>query len=160
MDDLIADNVGEGNMNGGGSPFFKENGNYQASYAINMGFKKLLNLSTPSEPFEAATKKYVDNYFDETEEKIKNYKKETKKDVKEFVDLTSKDIELFKDATRQQLSINEDIIQTRLLSFKQLITVTAEFRGSMNRNDLFYFYFFLHILKIQTKALSCLLTEN
>ena len=56
VDDLIADNVGEGNMNGGGSPFFKENGNYQASYAINMGFKKLLNLSTPSEPFEAATK--------------------------------------------------------------------------------------------------------
>ena len=29
VDDLIADNVGLGNMNGGGSPFFKENGNYQ-----------------------------------------------------------------------------------------------------------------------------------
>ena len=144
VDDLIADNVGLGNMNGGGSPFFKENGNYQASHAINMAFKNLLNLSTPSEPFEAATKEYVDNYFDETEEKIKNYKKETKKEVKEFVDLISKDIELFKEGTRQQLSINEDIIQTRLLSFKQLITVTAEFRGSMNRNDLFYFYFFTH----------------
>ena len=26
-----------------------------------MAFKKLLNLSTPSEPFEAATKEYVDN---------------------------------------------------------------------------------------------------
>ena len=61
VDDLIADNVGEGNMNGGGSPFFKANGNYQASYTINMAFKKLLNLSTPSEPFEAATKEYVDN---------------------------------------------------------------------------------------------------
>ena len=36
VDDLIADNVGVGNMNGGGSPFFKENGNYQASHAINM----------------------------------------------------------------------------------------------------------------------------
>ena len=45
----------------GGSPFFKENGNYQATHAINMGFKKLLNLSTPSEPYEAATKEYVDN---------------------------------------------------------------------------------------------------
>ena len=41
VDDLIADNVGEGNMKGGGSPFFKENSNYQASYMINMGFKKL-----------------------------------------------------------------------------------------------------------------------
>ena len=61
VDDLIGDNVGVGNMNGGGSPFFKENGNYQASHAINMAFKKLLNLSTPSELFEAATKDYVDN---------------------------------------------------------------------------------------------------
>ena len=60
MDDLIADNVSVGNINGGGSPFFKENGNYQASHTINMAFKKLLNLSTPSEPFEAATKEYVD----------------------------------------------------------------------------------------------------
>ena len=48
VDNLIAENVGEGNISGGGSPFFKENSNYQASYAINMGFKKLLNLSTPS----------------------------------------------------------------------------------------------------------------
>ena len=31
-----------------------------------------------------------------------------------------------------------------LLSFKQVITVTAEFRGSMNRDDLFYFYFLTH----------------
>ena len=60
MDDLIADNVGAGNMNGGGSPFFKENGNYQAMHAINMAFKKL-NLSTPSELYEAATKEYVSN---------------------------------------------------------------------------------------------------
>ena len=60
VDDLIADNVRVGNMNGGGSPFFKENGNYQATHAINMAFKKMLNLSTPSEPYEAATKDYVD----------------------------------------------------------------------------------------------------
>ena len=59
VDDLRADNVG--NINGGGgSPFFKENGNYQATHAINMAFKKLLNLSTHSEPYEAATKEYVD----------------------------------------------------------------------------------------------------
>ena len=61
VDDLIADNMGVGNMNGGGIQFFKENGNYQASHAINMAFKQLLNLPTPSEPFEAATKEYVDN---------------------------------------------------------------------------------------------------
>ena len=60
VDDLIADNVGVGNMNGGGSPFFKENGNYQATHAINIAFKKLLNLSTPSELYEAATKEYAD----------------------------------------------------------------------------------------------------
>ena len=69
VDDLIADNVGVGNMNGGGSPFFKENGNYQASHAINMAFKKLLNLSTPSEPFEATTKKYVDNSINDVVDK-------------------------------------------------------------------------------------------
>ena len=72
MDDLIADNVGEGNMNGGGSPFFKENGNYQASYAINMGFKKLLNLPAPSDPYEAARKNYVDDSISKVEEKIDN----------------------------------------------------------------------------------------
>ena len=60
VDSLIADNVGVGNMNGGDSPFFKENGNYKATHSINMAFKKLLNLSTPSEPYEAATKEYVD----------------------------------------------------------------------------------------------------
>ena len=76
--------------------------------------------------------------------RLKITKRKPKKEVKEFVDLTSNDIELFKEAIRQQLNINEDIIQTHLLHFKQLITVTAEFRGSMNRDDLFYFYFFTH----------------
>ena len=71
VDDLIADNVGDIN-GGGGSPFFKENGNYQATYAINMAFKKLLNLSTPSKPYEAATKNYVDDSIIKVEEKINN----------------------------------------------------------------------------------------
>ena len=69
VDNLMADNVGVGNMNGGGSPFFKENGNYQASHAINMGFKKLLNLPTPSDPYEAARKIYVDDSIFNVEEK-------------------------------------------------------------------------------------------
>ena len=49
----------------GGSPFFKENGNYQATHTINMAHKKLVNLRAPSEPFDAATKDYVD-YVAET----------------------------------------------------------------------------------------------
>ena len=125
------------------SPFFKENGNYQASYTINMAFNKLLNLRKPTEPHEVTTKEYVDVYFDETKENVENYKKETKKEVKDFIDTVKQDIELFKELTRQQLSINEDIIQTRLLQFKQIIVVTAEFRGSLNTNDL-YFSFFNH----------------
>ena len=61
VDNLIAENVGEGNISDIGSPFFKENDNFKATYAIDMVFKKLLNLSTPSEPSDAATKRYVDN---------------------------------------------------------------------------------------------------
>ena len=34
--DLIADNVGVSNIDGRGSPFFKKNGNYQATHSINM----------------------------------------------------------------------------------------------------------------------------
>ena len=126
------------------SPFFKENGNYQASYTINMAFNKLLNLRKPTEPHEATTKEYVDVYFDETKENVENYKKETKKEVKDSIDTVKQDIELFKELTRQQLSINEDIIQTRLLQFKQILIATAEFRGSLNSDSLFYFSFFNH----------------
>ena len=125
-------------------PFFKENGNYQALFSINMGFNRLLNLHKPTEPHEATTKEYVDVYFDETKENVENYKKETKKEVEEFNDTTKKDIELFKEVTRQQLSINEDIIQERVLNFKQIINVTAEYRGAINRNEIFYFSFFNH----------------
>ena len=34
-----------------------------------MAFKKLLNLSTPSEPFEATTKRYVDNSINDVVDK-------------------------------------------------------------------------------------------
>ena len=125
-------------------PFFKENGNYQALFSINMGFNRLLNLHKPTELHEATTKEYVDVYFDETKENVENYKKETKKEVEEFIDTTKKDIELFKEVTRQQLSINEDIIQERVLNFKQIINVAAEYRGAINRNEIFYFSFFNH----------------
>ena len=62
--------MGVGNMNGGGSPFFKENCNYQTTLAINMAFKKLLNLPTSSDPYEAVRKNYVDNSIFKVEEKI------------------------------------------------------------------------------------------
>ena len=126
------------------SPFFKENGNYQALPSINMGFNELLNLKKPTEPHEATTKEYVDVYFDETKENVENYKKETKKEVEEFIDTTKQDIEQFKEVTRQQLNINEDIIQNRVLLFKQLINIAAEYRGAINRNEIFYFSFFNH----------------
>ena len=126
------------------SLFFKENGNYQALSSINMGFNKLLNLKKPTEPHEATTKEYVDVYFDETKENVENYKKETKKEVKGFIDTAKQDIEQFKEVTRQQLNINEDIIQARLLQFKQVIIATAEYRGSLNTNELYYFTFFNH----------------
>ena len=125
-------------------PFLKENGNYQALATFNMGFKRLLNLPYPNDPNEVTTKEYVDIYFDETKENVENYKKETKKEVKGFIDTTKQDIELFKEVTRQQLSINEDIIQTRILQFKQIINVSAEFRGAINRNEVFSFSFFNH----------------
>ena len=125
-------------------PFFKENGNYQALSSINMGFNRLLNLHRPTEPHEATTKEYVDVYFDETKENVENYKKETKKEVEEFIDTTKQDIEQFKEVTRQQLNINEDIIQNRVLQFKQLINIAAEYRGAINRNEIFYFSFFNH----------------
>ena len=44
----------------GDSPLFKKNGNYQATYTINMAYKKLVNLRAPSEPYDAITKDYVD----------------------------------------------------------------------------------------------------
>ena len=62
VDNLIAENVGEGNISGGGSPFFKENDNFKATNTINMAYNKLLNLHKPIEPYDAATKDYVDYY--------------------------------------------------------------------------------------------------
>ena len=124
-------------------PFLKENGNYQASTSINMNFNKLLNLQKPTEPYDAATKDYVDVYFDETKENVENYKKKTKKEVEEFIDTTKQDIEQFKEVTRQQLNLNEDVIKNRILQFKQIITVSAELRGNLNENDS-YFSFYIH----------------
>ena len=141
------------------SPFFKENGNYQALSTINMGFNKLLNLHKPTEPHEATTKEYVDVYFDETKENVENYKKETKKEVEEFFDMIKQDIEKFKEVTRQQLTINEDIIQTKLLQSKQIIVVSAEFRNRLNTKKI-NILLFLFILLNQKKFLLCLLKEE
>ena len=129
------------------SPFFKENGNYQALSSINMGFNELLNLKKPTEPHEATTKEYVDVYFDETKENVENYKKETKKEVEEFIDTIKQDIEQFKELTREVLKINEAIIQTRLLQFKQVIVVSAEFRNRMDLKRNQYFTFYIHSTK-------------
>ena len=55
-------------------PFLKENGNYQASTLINMNFNKLLNLQKPTEPYDAATKDYVDYVEKEIKEKLEKRK--------------------------------------------------------------------------------------
>ena len=54
--------------------FLKENGNYQASTSINMNFNKLLNLQKPTEPYDAATKDYVDYVEKEIKEKLEKKK--------------------------------------------------------------------------------------
>ena len=55
-------------------PFLKENGNYQASTSINMNLNKLLNLQKPTEPYDAATKDYVDYIEKEIKEKLEKKK--------------------------------------------------------------------------------------
>ena len=55
-------------------PFLKENGKYQASTSINMDFNKLLNLQKPTEPYDAATKDYVDYVEKEIKEKLEKRK--------------------------------------------------------------------------------------
>ena len=79
VDNLIAENVGKGNISGGGSPFFKENDIFKDTHAIDMGFKKLLNLSIPSEPSDAATKKYADNIKSVLNESINSLSQEINK---------------------------------------------------------------------------------
>ena len=88
--------MGEGNIDGGDGPFFKKNGNHQATHSINMGFKKLLNLSTPSKPFEAPTKEYVDDKEDaikkEVDDKdvaIRSYMDDNVDDIKQIMDNVS-----------------------------------------------------------------------
>ena len=57
---------------GGGSPFFKENGNYQATHTINMAYKKLINLHKPTDPHDATTTDYVDYVLKTIKESLNN----------------------------------------------------------------------------------------
>ena len=108
VDNLIAENVGGGNISGGGSPFFKENNNFKATYTINMGFKKLLNLSTPSEPSDAATKKYVGNIKSISNESINSLSQlyitlgKTQEENKEKISKTQKEINERIDKTQKR----------------------------------------------------------
>ena len=112
VDNLIAENVGKGNISGGGSPFFKENDNFKATYAIDMRFKKLLNLSSPSEPSDAATKKYVDNIKSISNESINSLSQlyntldKTQEENKEKISKTQEEV----NETRQEINkIQEEI---------------------------------------------------
>ena len=66
-------------------PFLKENGNYQASTSINMDFNKLLNLQKPTEPYDAATKDYVDYVEKEIKEKLEKEIKEKLEKSKQLI---------------------------------------------------------------------------
>ena len=113
VDNLIAENVGEGNISGGGSPFFKENDNFKATYTIDMGFKKLLNLSAPFKPSDAATKKYVDNIKSILNESINSLSQlyntlgKTQEENKEKISKTQEEI------NKTQQKINEKINETQ-----------------------------------------------
>ena len=111
---LIAENVGEGNISGGGSPFFKENDNFKATYAIDMGFKKLLNLSAPSEPSDAATKKYVDNIKSILNESINslsqlyNTLSKTQEEINEKINETQEEINEKINETQEEINEKSD----------------------------------------------------
>ena len=113
VDNLMAENVGKGNISGGGSPFFKENDNFKATNAIDMGFKKLLNLSAPSEPSDAATKKYADNIKSILNESINSLSQlyntldKTQEENKEKISKTQEEI------SKTQEEFNEKINETQ-----------------------------------------------
>ena len=136
MDNLIAENVGEGNISGGGSPFFKENDNFKATYTINMGFKKLLNLSTPSEPFDAATKKYVDNIKSILNESINSLSQlyislgKTQKENKEKISKTQEEI------NKTQEEINERIDKTQKEINEKIDNALFDLPDPLNPKDV------------------------
>ena len=112
VDNLIAENVSKGNISGGGSPFFKENDNFKATHTIDMRFKKLLNLSIPSEPSDAATKKYADNIKSVLNESINSLSQlyndlgKTQEENKEKIGKTQEEV----NETRQEINkIQEEI---------------------------------------------------
>ena len=81
VDNLMAENVGKGNISGAGSPFFKENDSFKATQAIDMRFKKLLNLSVPSNSSDAVTKNYVDNVKSILNEDINSLSREVNEKI-------------------------------------------------------------------------------
>ena len=136
VDNLIAENVGEGNISGGGSPFFKENANFKATHTIDMGFKKLLNLSTPSEPSDAATKKYVDNIKSILNESINSLSQlcntldKTQEENKEKIDETQKEI------NETQKEINEKIDETQKEINEKIDNALCDVPEPLNPKDV------------------------
>ena len=108
-----------GNIGGGGSPFFKENGNYQATHTINMAFKKLLNLSTPSEPHETATKDYVAKVGNDVSKDVDDKNANIKKEVDEFIKLLD-----------NVSAVNKIYVDQK----PNIIAVNARFSGNLREN--------------------------
>ena len=140
VDNSMAENVGEGNITGGGSPFFKENDNFKATRAIDMGFKKLLNPSAPSESFDAATKKYVDNIKSILNESINslsqlyNTLSKTQEENKEKISKTQEEINEKINETRQE--INEKINETQQEINEKIDNALCDVPNPVNPQDV------------------------
>ena len=139
VDNLMAENVGEGNISGGGSPFFKENDNFKATYVIDMGFKKLLNLPTPSEPSNAATKKYVDNIKSILNESINSLSQlyntlgKTQEENKEKISKTQEEV----NETQQEINkIQEEINTTQQEIIEKIDNVLCGAPDPVNPQDV------------------------
>ena len=147
MDRLIAENVGEGNISGGGSPFFKDNDNFKATYPIDMGFKKLLNLSAPSNPSDAATKKYVDNIKSILNESINSLSQlyatldKTQEENKEKISKTQEEIsktqeEINEKISKTQEEINEKINETQQEMNEKIDNALCDAPDPVNPQDV------------------------
>ena len=139
MDNLIAENVGKGNISDGGSQFFKENDNFKATHTIDMRFKKMLNLLAPSEPSDAATKKYADNIKSILNESINsllqlyNTLDKTQEENKEKISKTQEEIS----KTQEEISkTQEEINKTQQEINEKIDNALCDVPDPVNPQDV------------------------
>ena len=139
VDNLIAENVGKGNISGGGSPFFKKNDNFKATHTMDIRFKRLLNLSSPSEPSDAATKKYADNIKSILNESINSLSQlyntldKTQEENKEKISKTQEEIS----KTQEEISkTREEINKTQQEINEKIDNALCDVPDPVNPQDV------------------------